>query len=232
MRAGAVAMLDALGFKGIWTRLNAQVVLAQLQTALGQFGLGTLGSSSPAQVTFVSDSVFIGSSADFFEASGRDPATARAMAMQTVCELSQVVWSTMLSFFLPQSALAYRGAISWGEFEMTPPFVIGPAIDNSAEWEQLGDIAAIWLSPSALFIAQDVLSNTPNALNDSVGQPLVVEYEVPLKGGSTFKTMAIRPTDTPSRATLERGLNQALQPVPPSGLAKFQNTRAFLRLAP
>ena len=47
-------------------------------------------------------------------------------------------------------ALAYRGCIAFGEFDMEEGFVIGGAVDEAAEHMEKAEGAFIWCAPSAL----------------------------------------------------------------------------------
>jgi hypothetical protein len=81
---------------------------------------------------------------------------------------------------LEPPALAYRGCISFGEFDMRGNFIVGPAVDEAAGAMELAQVAAIWLTPTA-------------AAKLTHGKVLYVPYRVPLKGGDYYETYAVSP---------------------------------------
>src|SRR5262249_40842362 len=140
MKRGAVVFMDALGFKGIWKRkdtsaesviekLHALQEAARRQTdALKQEFLEEIDPSLDVQVTMLSDTIVIGVSVEGLgESIERDDGSewpifvAEAAAAAILREAAQT-----------DPVLAYRGVVVFGEFLMSGPFLIGPAIDEAS----------------------------------------------------------------------------------------------------
>jgi hypothetical protein len=124
-------------------------------------------------------------------------------------------------------SLSYRGCISYGEFELSDHFIVGPAVDEAAESMDLAQGAFVWLTPSALREATQ-----PGVYIGPVGNVPLVPYGVPMKGGDTFNTFAVSPLD--HRGTREEaiGMTRRILETFSGGLdvaIKRQNTEQFLR---
>lgn len=201
MLVGAVAFLDALGFKGIWKRHanSEQAVLdklANLEARLAEVGNGiakkfpedaaALGASLPAKLhvrtLFVSDSIFITAGLQ----------GSQGPAVDTMC-VGIVASLAALAMFLGTEGivpLAYRGAISFGRYlvHQDRSFVVGPAVDEAAQAEAFAQGAFVWLTPSA----RDAIERLPTP----VPPPHLVEYDIPLKGLGSFSTYSVNPLKT------------------------------------
>jgi hypothetical protein len=192
MKTGAVVMLDALGFKGIWKRHpNALQKLRAIQNVADQITEGyskTLALIRPgtmkAKMTFLSDTIVI-------EVSGGDPASSRP-EYQEIAMASFFASSVNMLGVREPPPLAYRGVITYGEFEVEGPFVVGPAIDEAAELMNLAEAAITWLAPSAYSVIQQVVSRS-DAESAGADGVIWLPWDVPVKGGSIYSTFAVQP---------------------------------------
>jgi len=96
------------------------------------------------------------------------------------------VSETVLAAVRSEPVLAYRGAISFGEFEIARDgrFLVGPAVDDAAEHHELAQGAFVWITPRALNVLGAPAPRWPDVL---------VPYDVPLKGGAKLATYVVSP---------------------------------------
>ncbi len=177
-------MLDALGFKGIWKRAGgAQQVLAKMKS-LSQHAseVHRLGKRPGAPLNFkcrcISDTVVIGIWPSDEAATADREQTLQAsiiLAKSLVSELCKVAVDGDL-------ALAYRGAIAVGQFEMEGGFIVGPAVDEAASLMELAEGALVWLAPSAI--------DAESRDHAGVGS---LRHTIPLKGGARYRSSVVLP---------------------------------------
>lgn len=182
MKEGAVAMIDALGFRGIWNRCSPEVVIANM-TALKMQLESDLKEISTQPImqfdaTFLSDTIVVGLSLPDSVGSNRD-------------SLSVVFVTDILTRILAWSArsstpLAYRGAVTYGEYEIQPHFIVGQAIDDAANYFERAQAAVIWLSPQARDMVAQQLRRQPRNTH-------LIRFAVPLKAGENYDTYTVSP---------------------------------------
>ena len=246
IHTGAVAVMDALGFKGIWNRWDPAEVVAKFRatkSTTSHFELESLVSGPVAEqldqqrrLRFLSDTIVVGSSITpkpGFEPIERDARTYRLLSFVDVCR----VVAGLQSWFLTSASdppLAWRGAIAWGDFTIEEEFLIGPATDEAAEAEKSAEAALVWFCPSALKELDEQLEGplTFGFRNDVV--PIVRSWEVQLKYGQRFETAVVRPYgDTKALvAGAHRAFFERRGPQPVDVHVKFQNTRTYLASTP
>jgi hypothetical protein len=184
MKNGAVALIDALGFRGIWGRYNPDEVLAELKS-MKDWMEGRVReqfSSQPwmqCDIAFLSDTIAL--------AMALDPSTANREAMSVIylCDVISWILNRTLRSKIP---LAYRGAVSVGSYEVSPHFLIGPAVDEAAGAHESAQGAIIWLTPAARDAVAAWLRPQPNNTH-------LVKFDVPLKGGDRFGTYTVSPLE-------------------------------------
>jgi hypothetical protein len=231
MRKGAIAMLDALGFKGVWKRRGIddqhELVLEKLRRVQASLVQNTAFMNAFAQQLkprreakiescLVSDTVVIGVSA-VTEEFRDDPRN--AMFLTCVAALASAS-AIQLGVALPEPTLAYRGCIAFGRFEMDGAFYVGPAVDEAAESMEKANGPFVWLGPSAL---------------EAVGGPAnaglceaLIEWSVPLNGGATYDTLCVRTLPPITREWLDR-LFGSFPSAPLELAVKRQNAEKFYR---
>lgn len=220
MQRGAVALLDALGFKGIWRRENgvkpAQLV-AKMRRALeaardvheAAIELPIAEIPGHVRMHFLSDTIV--AVVEPTKSSDRpSPLDEIEILCAGIAEFTEYM-------MIKPPELAYRGAIAFGDFLIDDPFILGPAVDEAAEAERLAEGAFVWLCPSALSqLGKDQPAGT-------------LEYAVPMKGGQTFRTFVVPPVwidPEVSAEQIRRGLDNAFR-MPASRIdvhIKHQNT--------
>jgi hypothetical protein len=84
--------------------------------------------------------------------------------------------------------LVYRGVVNFGRMVMSGDgFLLGPCVDEVAEAYETAEGAFIWLMPAA-----DRLE--AHEYEPHVWRTMAFEYDVPLKGGRTIRTLVGDPT--------------------------------------
>jgi len=256
MRRGVVAMFDALGWKGIWARPEVRDdpyrVVAKMQVLrdltkedwakrLGfDDGLPTdVRVIKGWHVTFISDTIVL----------ALEPTREADWAAEPLLPVMSSFAATVLRQGVGVSpGLAYRGCISVGEFLMEDEFILGPAIDEAAEFMNVAEGAFVWFADSA-----EQVQRRFDDLAVSAGEqkPLdfpkefvrnmllhahnnFVPYHVPMKEGEPRDTYVVHPFTVRSDAQQrERLLRKVLATfgTNPKFESKRKNTEAFLRHA-
>jgi hypothetical protein len=115
------------------------------------------------------------------------PLVAKAIAVFVACRLASAIVAMGAR---TEPSLAYRGCISFGDFEVRDRFLIGPAVDEAAAANNLAQGAFVWLLPSA----REVFGFYAEPSTDHPDYVRTYSpYEVPLKGGETYDTFAVSP---------------------------------------
>jgi hypothetical protein len=247
MLRGALAMFDALGFKGIWRRVHRpEVVIEKLKGM--QAGLDAYlrdmfgGSGYPAlqdsanmflslHTSFLSDTVALAvvpKPRDELHELVRDRNTDEDLAAAAVAYASTLSGYVYRQGLSAAPSWAYRGCIAFGEFFMEDRFLVGEAVDEAADHMDEAEGAFVWLCPTA----KAAFERSPGGFGGRC-TPLA-RYEVPLKGeAGSVDTFVASPFQWLSSV-------QQAQPVAEAVLRTFEgksaesivrkarNTRTFL----
>ena len=247
MKLGAVAIIDALGFKGIWKREKPELILNKLRR-LRDIVVGDLSRAqkkAPAmlgveqitrQAAFLSDSLVIGVSVEAGGTGLLGPVPPTTGGFPDLIRQDHSLRDLLftLARLLDAAAteppqLAYRGTIACGQFEFEDVFVLGPAIDEAAELASQADGAFVWFTPSAMHAhAQFEVLNPHISFFDI----LAPEYAVPMKNGKTVTARVLNPfadQKPEARVAMVDALMATFIGSGEDVLRKRQNTDAFLR---
>jgi hypothetical protein len=164
---GVVAILDALGTKGIWQRKDPQAVIETWDSLVSLYQ--TLSKSSKISgytrtISAFSDTVIITGEGDDLE----------KVLIEMGVDIGLFVIHSMLE------GIYFRGGISVGDFYKSDKMIIGPAIDEAAEYYTLSDWIGVSASPSAYNILHKM--GREKMLSYNMGEPYV-SYDIPLKSG-------------------------------------------------
>jgi len=184
MKIGAVALIDALGFRGIWGRHEPDAVLTAMRNTKDWFeaAIKEQFSSQPwmqCEVAFLSDTIAVSM------ALAETTENREAMSVLYLTDVISWVLARVLRSSVP---LAYRGVITIASYEVTSHFLIGPAIDEAAGAHELAQGALIWLAPGAR-------DHVARWLKDQPYNTHLVKFDVPLKGGDMFDTYTVSPLE-------------------------------------
>jgi hypothetical protein len=179
LKFGAIVFLDALGFKGIWSRQDPISVLQQLKS-LRHNGLSLRGRARAGvllndprllhHVICVSDTIMV--AVTLTRSNIPQRYLYRAMLS------ASLIASTMIDNAIHGCpSLLFRGCMAAGLMMVDGDFVIGPAVDEAAELFELSEGAFFWMAPSAMKINDTHCEN----FVDRIEPNLMIRYPVPLK---------------------------------------------------
>ncbi len=170
MECGAIALLDVLGWKGIWQRsgsdpldkLNSLVSKAKeraLDLVRGDRGeeFRQRFAGLDPEVISISDTIAFAVKGD----------------LQGALECAVLLSATTLTRAIDMG-LPLRGAISYGRFLSQGNILLGPAVDEVASWYEQADWIGVHLTPSAELQVDTSKFIQPNVL---------VSCKLPIKGG-------------------------------------------------
>jgi len=190
LRLGAVVLLDALGFKGIWNRTDPKSVLRQLKSlkregqnlqGIDRSGVLLQADALDHRVRCISDTIIVAVTLRD-SAIGHYPERPIYRAMLSAA----LIASHMMGFALDGSPqFLFRGCMATGRLNIDGDFLIGPAIDEAAELFEQSDGPFFWMAPSALRI-NDSYADT---FVDRIEPNLMVRYPIPVKNGKSIETL-------------------------------------------
>jgi hypothetical protein len=230
MRIGAFALLDCLGFKGIWQRHPPEKVMAKLAGLAEMLDkectkqATELNAISPGianmRVQLLSDTIAVSHLIGDYDMS-LDEKRVKASIVGMLCTfVSRVVDS----FLVGDAPLLLRGCVTYGAHVFEKQFIMGPAVDQAAEFEKLPNGAFVWFAPPADAAIRDFLRMssfafgiderdvirklTPEAEYErteklaaiiaETGMPpfVIEEYPMPIKGGERLRSTILNPFAT------------------------------------
>lgn len=154
MNQGAFALLDCLGFKGIWERqIDPRAIVGFLQAAKDESELSPVrtlwkaghGDRLNIATAFVSDTIVV--SASVSEGTSLDTNWQRGALVQLVSHLCIELLS-QFAFRAPKPLLL-RGCVTYGPHLVQDSFFLGPAVDEAAALFQTAQGAFVWLTPTS-----------------------------------------------------------------------------------
>jgi hypothetical protein len=186
MQKGAVALIDALGFRGIWNRYPPEAVLSEMKSVKNWFE-DKISEQFKMQHDFNCNVAFLSDTIAVSMAYNGGPDEHREALC--VIFLGNVISWVLHRVLKSEIPFAYRGAIAIGEYEVSQHFLIGQAIDDAASAHELAQGAIIWLTPGARESVAEWLGLRPGTGSH------MVNFDVPLKGGDTFTTYTLSPLE-------------------------------------
>jgi hypothetical protein len=182
MHLGALALLDALGFKGIWRKYPPIDVLKRMEIVKQEasrfpkhFGSKPTQARVRTRILFVSDSIFL--------AAWAGP---RSKATKWDCLFAVEAMALLLTWKALEGdgcVFRYRGVIGFGEFALSGSsnFIVGEAVDEVAMLEREAEGAFIWAAPSCRYQEEEPAGS------------MMIKWDVPLKGGAKYRTYVLNP---------------------------------------
>lgn len=143
MKDGVIAILDALGVKGIWAREDPKTVVEKWNFIIDDFeDLKKLHNEdvevrSISKVVSFSDTVIVTHVGDEDE-------------LQLLSDMGLHLTLPFCNALL--EGIFFRGVISRGKFKQTKRMIIGPAVDEAMDWYERHDWIGVSLTPSASFL--------------------------------------------------------------------------------
>lgn len=176
---GVIVLLDALGIKGIWNRRNPREVLETWRLLCDEYNFGMQllsndlkdhGYSEKLRFVTFSDTIIISLPVEKRSVGidrGRNPLWLTMISMGEVL-LRLFRLSICRQFY-------FRGCLSVGKFFRSDSMIIGPTVDEAAEYYTLPEWSGISASPSASKILTDVEEM------ESSTYDYFIQYDIPLK---------------------------------------------------
>jgi hypothetical protein len=243
MRFGAVAILDALGFKGLWGRYSPQEVAGALRRHKAAFsaievGINAHPPGSRFRFLCLSDTLVFSIVTLHTISDVEQNEDARRDAEEAVRRAVHAAQTAIMLALAQKPVLVFRGCIAAGAlYAADDDYLIGGAVDEAAEYMDEADGAFVWLLPSATRLVKGF------GRKDSC----VVRFPVPMHGGRTVEVPVVNPLESidegfesPNQVKARRNIRRRtleaftdpkrLGGRPPSldVVAKMQNTKRFL----
>lgn len=235
MREGAFALIDCLGWKGIWKRTNGSSLIEKLErieqevkAVVDEFNSHHRNMTSGpinAQIRLISDTVAVSIQ---FENDAPMIDTINRGYLVRAASLSVVRIQRL--FLAEEPRIVMRGCIAYGDHVVVNNFIIGPAVDEAAEHYEMAEGAFVWLLLSA-----GILYEQANCLMGD-GRYLLMPYDLPLKTGARLKSLVVNPlyleNSVDQRRAMIEGYFKAMNGVGSLDVwLKRQNTMDFLQTA-
>jgi hypothetical protein len=228
MTEGVVAFLDALGTKGIWARAKPEEYAQSWEDLITDWkqysktALETTGSNNISyDIKAFSDTVII-----TVKLINRDDNTRMVESDNLLLHTARLIAPMLVKAIF--KGIYLRGVISVGQFYQSPTSIIGPAVDEAAEWYTNVDWIGVSASPSAYFTIEKLIEVKENVSN------WFVKYQVPTKINSSEKGWAVNwprlyPRDLTAAMSLRALIlnSFAKKPISISAASKFHNTINF-----
>lgn len=234
MKEGAFALIDCLGWKGIWQQTTELALIDKISKISHKVGsvieeinsrhLNMSSGPIRAQIRLISDTVAVSiqHETDSSGVDSLDKAYLVRTAALSVIEIQRL-------FLVQEPSIALRGCISYGEHLVIDNFIVGPAVDQAADYYETAEGALVWLLPSA-----GVHTNCADLLLHDIGS-LYLQHKMPLKSGGRLETLVVNPLYMDSTGLRQSAINcflEALRRVDRLDVwLKGQNTLEFLHAA-
>lgn len=258
MRDGAFALIDCLGFKGIWKRTDPDLLIDKLRSVVKQVQpqimkgvpYHLLRRSINIDARILSDSVAI-------SLRYTDPPSKKKIKEER--EQNYLVWlicaSTIkiLDLYLEgEPRIVLRGCVTFGKHTNEENFIVGPAVDEAAENMEVAQGSFVRIHPTAEIRYRKCVETTKETIKilsnanknenllygskQSLAIPILVDsYPMPLKGGDHLTCPVLNPLafhDTEDeRQAVVQAYKEALVGNDVDILLKQQHTMKFLRMA-
>jgi hypothetical protein len=233
LNLGAIAILDALGFKGIWAREDANRVLERFKS-FRRKGLRLQGKDHGGalvsdvgfrhRVRCMSDTIVI-------TVIVKSPNAPRRGLYKAILSASLIAGHIVMEGIRGSPPVLFRGCIAAGEMKEESDFLIGPAVDEAAEWHEKADGPFIWLTRSSL----EIKSQYEDTFGDRLEPGIMLPYSVPLNDGTKIDTLTFTyfnpGREAESRAETSRHILRAFgqAPLAREVKRKKRNTHLFLK---
>lgn len=185
MQEGAFVLIDCLGFKGIWKKTDPDLLLQKfsrlgptIQERLGYLEIiFSFGGTDRLRIhnRLLSDTVAISFQFETREGGGYSDSDRRLLVF-CACLVTPLVMHWLLEGEPP---LIFRGCLTYGKHFIENNFIVGPAIDEAAEYMNLADGAFVWLHPNAATLYRECREEISayTSLNDEAIRERIKEKE-------------------------------------------------------
>jgi hypothetical protein len=212
MNEGAFALIDCLGFKGVWKKYENELgsLMKQLSAISKNAEKSVLDHIYPSgvepkdiqydiKVRVLSDTVAI----SYSSISGVHVPKYQLVSM------TNAIKHIMDSFIKELPHLPFRGCITYGMHIVEENFLVGPAVNEAAEFHEKAQGSFVWLLPSASTVVDDFfesMSIQSGGYIDVMRKKLNLicpKYSVPMKDGQHLTTRVVSPIYQKQDAEIE-----------------------------
>jgi hypothetical protein len=191
MKESVICILDILGTKGIWAEKNIDTyfkIIDDINSELltpAKMEFAKLLNRNVAELDFISFSdtlvvTLIKKDVD----EQKDP----YFFYEVINGFSRLILG-IIQFYFSSNFFA-RGAISFGKIAKKGNHFVGPAVDDAAEYFELGDMIGVGFTPKAT-LAMDYAVEWQNKYFSRLIGQYVVKYQTPLKNKSVLNLYQI-----------------------------------------
>lgn len=212
MKKGVITLVDILGWKGIWQREEDPV--KKLKDFIG--GLNNAINTVKKESNMLSElKISIHSISD-------------TIAIITYCDNASVAlkFHALVNCAVVAESIKrnipMRGATSYGDLSIEGNIMVGPAVDEVAEWYEAANWIGIIQAPSALFLT--------NSEDFGEYKNFLKKYPVPVKGIGTMETYCVNWPKAWQRNDCKEGLIKKFSEMgtlSPLVAKKYENTLKF-----
>lgn len=202
MKEGAFAIIDCLGFKGVWNKYENELdqLIKQLSAISRNAEQSVLDHIYPpgvpaddiqydVKVRVLSDTVAI----SYTSISGIN------IPKYQLVSMTNAIKHIMDSFIKELPHLPFRGCITYGQHVIEENFLVGPAVNEAAEYHEKAQGSFVWLLPSAsavvdeFFESMSIQSGEYGKVMRQRLNLICPEYPVPMKDGQHLTTRVVSP---------------------------------------
>ena len=195
MQNGAFALIDCLGFRGLWRNGREQLIakLRLINENLENPDTYDLivkdVSKHNVQVKLLSDTIAIGVSSK----------TGDGDKINDLITLTGIVMRIMDIFLGNEPHILLRGCITHGEYLTEKNFLVGPAVDKTAEFMESAEGSFVWFLPQATSIIDEFCESKVKSVKE--GDDVILravnafmpKFEVPIKNSHFLKSRLVNP---------------------------------------
>lgn len=203
MKTGAFALIDCLGFKGIWKDGEHSALISKLQSISKAAEIAAkkrvfpngLSEEKPEnekpqlEIRLLSDTVAISLCSEKPE-----------VGVFTLMTMTMIIQDLISLYIEKPPYLLLRGCITYGKHTTAENFLVGPAVDEAAEYMNSAEGAFIWFLPAATNVIQkfcDERSQMPEEKNPKIItaalDALFPNYQIPIKNSHYLKSRIVNP---------------------------------------
>ncbi len=170
MEKGAFALIDCLGFKGIWQkkdpikllsklkRIQAKVISNEFPKRFG-FINHIFDDRFITEINLLSDTIAISVKCQTHDKDNIN----EKHKMYLIIVISLIIIEVLDLYIIDEPKLILRGCVSFGEHIFENNFIVGPAVDETANYMNLAQGAFVWFLPKANII----YNNFKKHINDT-----------------------------------------------------------------
>ena len=173
MIKGVIGIIDILGVKGIWARESPEDIIKKWNEILK-----SLNEDVEIMSKIIDKKDKIDRKIKEYSFSDTIILTIASDSLNSLLVMCGII-GDIFSVSMDKGIL-FRGAISFGNFYSHKTMLIGPAIDDAAEWYSKSDWAGVHLTPKTSYYIDYCLAE--GVKKDQI-KYLLIKYNVPLKEG-------------------------------------------------